>query len=65
MDDKRFLQTLIREASPVHLAIWRESQNTQGAMMTYTDTVRKLIDSLLVLLYVSCMVIRLFQIASN
>jgi len=33
--------------------------------MTYTDTVRKLIDSLLVLLYVSCMVIRLFQIASN
>ena len=34
-------------ASPVHLAIWRESQNQQGAMMTYTDTVRKLIDALL------------------
>ena len=33
-------------ASPVHLAIWRESQNQQGAMMTYTDTVRKLIDAL-------------------
>ena len=33
-------------ASPVHLAIWRESQNAQGAMMTYTDTVRKLIDAL-------------------
>ena len=33
-------------ASPVHLAIWRESQNPQGAMMTYTDTVRKLIDAM-------------------
>ena len=33
-------------ASPVHLAIWRESQNQQGTMMTYTDTVRKLIDTL-------------------
>lgn len=33
-------------ASPVHLAIWRESQNSQGTMMTYTDTVRKLIDAM-------------------
>ena len=33
-------------ASPVHLAIWRESQNPQGAMMTYTEAVRKLIDAL-------------------
>jgi len=33
-------------ASPVHLAIWREAQNPQGAMMTYTDMVRKLMDSL-------------------
>jgi len=33
-------------ASPVHLAIWRESQNPQGAMMTYTDTVKKLMDAL-------------------
>lgn len=33
-------------ASPVHLVIWREAQNPQGAMMTYTDTVRKLMDSL-------------------
>ena len=32
--------------SPVHIAIWRESQKPQGAMMTYTDTVRKLIDTL-------------------
>ena len=31
-------------ASPVHLAIWRESQNPQGTMMTYTNAVRKLID---------------------
>ena len=30
-------------ASPVHLAIWREAQNPQGAMMTYTETVRKLL----------------------
>ena len=33
-------------ASPIHLAIWRESQNPQGSMMTYTDTVRKLIDAM-------------------
>ena len=33
-------------ASPVHLAIWRESQNPQGTMMTYTDTLRKLIDAM-------------------
>ena len=33
-------------ASPVHLAIWREAQTPQGTMMTYTDTVRKLIDTL-------------------
>ena len=33
-------------ASPVHIAIWREAQNPQGTMMTYTDTVRKLINTL-------------------
>ena len=33
-------------ASPVHLAIWRESQNPQGTMITYTETVRKLINTL-------------------
>jgi len=33
-------------ASPVHLAIWRESQNPQGTMMTYTEYVRKLISAL-------------------
>ena len=33
-------------ASPVHLAIWRDAQNAQGTMMTYTDTVRKLLDAM-------------------
>ncbi len=33
-------------ASPVHLAVWRESQNPQGTMMTYTDNVRKLLDAM-------------------
>ena len=33
-------------ASPVHLAIWRESQQEQGAMMTYTDNVHQLLDTL-------------------
>ena len=30
-------------ASPVHLAVWRESQNPRGTMMTYTETVQKLL----------------------
>lgn len=33
-------------ASPIHLAIWRESQQEQGAMMTYTDSVHQLLDVL-------------------
>ena len=33
-------------ASPVHIAIWRESQTPNGTMMTYTDTVRKLLDAM-------------------
>ena len=33
-------------ASPVHLAIWRESQNPQGTMLTYTDSVRKILEIL-------------------
>ena len=33
-------------ASPVHLAIWREQQAENGAMMTYTDTVRKLLSAM-------------------
>ena len=33
-------------ASPVHLAIWRDQQAENGAMMTYTDTVKKLLSSM-------------------
>ena len=33
-------------ASPVHLAAWRESQNPEGTMMTYTDSVKKILDAL-------------------
>lgn len=33
-------------ASPVHLAIWRESQKPQGSMMTYTDSVRGLLEAM-------------------
>lgn len=33
-------------ASPVHLAMWRDAQNAHGTMMTYTDTVRQLLDTL-------------------
>ena len=31
-------------ASPVHLALWRDAQKPRGAMMTYNDTVRQLLD---------------------
>ena len=31
-------------ASPVHLALWRESQKSQGAMITYNDDIRRLLD---------------------
>jgi len=31
-------------ASPVHLALWRESQKPQGAMITYDDDIRHLLD---------------------
>jgi len=33
-------------ASPVHMAIWREMQNPQGSILTYTDAVRKILDVL-------------------
>ena len=33
-------------ASPVHLALWRDSQNDRGTMMTYDATVRRLLDTL-------------------
>ncbi len=33
-------------ASPVFLALWRESQKPQGTMLTYDDTIRQLLDSM-------------------
>ena len=33
-------------ASPVHLAIWREQQSERGTMMTYTDTVQRLLQAM-------------------
>ena len=30
-------------ASPVHLAIWRELQRPEGAMMTYTDSIKRVL----------------------
>ena len=33
-------------ASPVHLALWRASQNPQGTMMTYTNAVKKILEVL-------------------
>ena len=33
-------------ASPVHLALWRESQKPQGAILTYNDEIRLLLDIL-------------------
>ena len=33
-------------ASPVLLAVWCDAQKPQGTMMTYTDTVRKLLDAM-------------------
>jgi len=31
-------------ASPVHLALWRDSQKPQGAMLTYDDNIRHLLE---------------------
>lgn len=33
-------------ASPVHLALWRETQKPKGTVMTYNDTVRQLLDAI-------------------
>jgi len=33
-------------ASPVFLALWRESQRYQGSVLTYDDTIRRLLDVL-------------------
>ena len=50
LDEENRLQAYIRindeniVASPVHLALWRESQKPQGAMITYNDDIRCLLD---------------------
>lgn len=33
-------------ASPVHLALWRESQKSQGTMITYNSDIRQLLDAM-------------------
>lgn len=33
-------------ASPVHLAVWREQQSERGSMMTYTESVRRLLQAM-------------------
>ena len=33
-------------ASPVHLALWRESQKSQGTILTYNDDIQLLLDIL-------------------
>ena len=50
LDEENRLRAYIRindeniVASPVHLALWRESQKSQGAMITYNDDIRHLLD---------------------
>ena len=50
LDEENRLRAYIRindeniVASPVHLALWRESQKSQGAMITYNDDIRRLLD---------------------
>ena len=33
-------------ASPVHLALWRETQKSRGSVMTYDEAVRQLLDAM-------------------
>ena len=48
-DDKGKLHAYIRiadeniVASPVHLALWRELHKPEGTMMTYTDTIKRIL----------------------
>ena len=52
LDEENRLQAYIRindeniVASPVHLALWRESQKPQGAMITYNDDICRLLDAI-------------------
>jgi hypothetical protein len=33
-------------ASPVHLALWRESQKPQGTVITYNEDIHRLLDTM-------------------
>ena len=52
LDDEGRMRAYIRindeniVASPVHLALWRESQKPQGSMLTYNDDIQLLLDIL-------------------
>ena len=52
LDDEGRMRAYIRindeniVASPVHLALWRESQKPQGTMLTYNDDIQLLLDIL-------------------
>ena len=52
LDDEGRMRAYIRikdeniVASPVHLALWRESQKPQGTMLTYGDDIQLLLDIL-------------------
>ena len=52
MDEEGKLRAYIRiadeniVASPVHLALWRETQKPKGSVMTYDTTVRQLLDAM-------------------
>jgi predicted HTH transcriptional regulator len=52
LDEEGFKRAYIRindeniVASPVHLALWRESQKSQGTILTYNDDIRLLLDIL-------------------
>ena len=52
LDDEGKLRAYIRiadeniVASPVHLALWRETQKPKGSVMTYDATVRQLLDAM-------------------
>ena len=52
LDDEGMQRAYIRiadeniVASPVHLALWRETQKPKGSVMTYDATVRQLLDAM-------------------
>ena len=52
LDEKGIKRAYIRlgdeniVASPVHLALWRETQKPNGTVITYNDTIRKLLQAI-------------------